>query len=78
MTNLNVEDLRRVQVAPGDRFILRTDRALSAEQRDSILQAWRKWTAQLDVPLLVLPHGWDLHLIEGSALERAALELRHG
>lgn len=78
MHKLKPQDLFRVQVRPGDRFVLNTRVPLSRDQHAAVVNAWRAWTAPLVIPLLVLPEGMRLSLISGTEIaadQVAALEV---
>jgi hypothetical protein len=56
---IKVENLRRLDVQPGDRYVILTDHEISADTSDQIRRIWSQFAGK-DVPLLVLPPGFEL------------------
>lgn len=62
MTEFPIKNLRRVDVQPGDRFLLRTETPITPEVAAHLQDAWRSWCHPLVVPLLVLPRGFSVEV----------------
>ncbi len=55
-------DLQRLEVKPGDRFVLQVDYHPTAEMLDRFREVWRRVMGD-DVPLLVLEKGAKLGVV---------------
>lgn len=58
-------DLHRLEVKPGDKFVLSLEAACSREMARSLQDTWSRF-AGADVPLLVLDRGAKLGVIVGQ------------
>lgn len=61
-----VKNLRRVDVRPGDRFVLLCNHSITAETSDRIRKLWSEFMGR-DVPILVLPRGYEVGVIRREA-----------
>lgn len=71
-TPLTVENLKRVQVQPGDIFVLPVDRATTPEQAHAICEVWRRVFSE-DVRLLIVP-GYLEHYRPAGHQDAAAFD----
>ena len=63
-------DLQRLELRPGDRFVLTIPRILSIEHVESIQSAWRRFMGGDAAPeLLLLDGGMKLDVIRGPSGE---------
>lgn len=58
-------DLQRLEIKPGDRFVLTTDQIISLETCEKIQQIWAKFTEGKGKELLILMPGMKLGVIGG-------------
>lgn len=58
-------DLARLDVKPGDRFVMKLARQASEQEAQHLRQAWRKATGD-DVRLILLGPGIELGVIGAS------------
>lgn len=57
-------DLQRLEIRPGDRFVLTTTQMLSAEQRRRLEELWKQFVGGDDsAALLILDAGFKLGVI---------------
>jgi hypothetical protein len=54
---IRVENLRRLDVRPGDRFVMMVPHAISSEQAEHIQAYWRDFIGNEPVKLLILTLG---------------------
>lgn len=74
MTDITFKDLRRVDVRPGDRFVLVTEQPLTVQQARDLQAAWKAWADPLTLKLLALPRGMRLMSVDGELLVKMAEE----
>lgn len=63
---IKIEHLRRVDVQPGDRFVLTSHEPLSSETCARIQEIWKRFIGG-DVPLLILPEGFEVGVLRQKA-----------
>ena len=61
-------ELRRIDVRPGDKFVLNVDQPVSAQSAHRLQEIWRQFI-EGEAPLLILERGMELAVIreEGDA-----------
>lgn len=62
-----VTEIQRFRYSPGDRFVLRVDHEVDQQQAYEIVTGFRR-ALQLpgDVPVVVVPQGFDLEIVAPS------------
>jgi len=69
MNEINfVGDLQRVDVKPGDRFVITCDEHLSPERMNAVGEAWRRFVGEGGPPVLVLPKGFKVGVLGAEAV----------
>lgn len=64
-------DARRIALQPGDRLILSVAELITAEQADRLAQHIRHWAGS-DIPVMVLPPGFEFDVVSPAAEFTAA------
>jgi len=59
-------DLQRLEIKPGDKFVLTTPGCISMDQRERIVQVWKQFAGE-DAPVLILESGMRLGVISSEA-----------
>lgn len=68
-------ELRRVEVRPGDVFVLNVNHNLTSEQAARLRAQWRELVGE--VPLVVLPHGAELTVFRPGEADNAGDHAAH-
>ncbi|EST24377.1 hypothetical protein [Streptomyces roseochromogenus] len=66
---IEIEDLKRVRVEPGDIFVLEVDEPLTRAVAHELAERWREAVGP-DAPLIIVPKGLTLYrraVDDGSA-----------
>jgi len=58
-----IGELQRLELKPGDRFVLTTDRPISHEQAERIKDVWHQFVGPERHELLILDNGMKLGVI---------------
>jgi hypothetical protein len=61
-----LDQLSRLDVKPGDRFVMMADRPVSAEMQVRVALAWRDFMGPEAPPLFIPPFGWKLGAIRAE------------
>lgn len=61
-----LEHLKRVDVQPGDKFVLISPRPLSTETCQRFREVWNRFVGSNAHPVLILDDGMELGVIRGA------------
>ena len=61
-----IGELQRVDVKPGDRFVIHTDQLLTPNMAEDLLRAWWRFVGKDGPPLMVLARGFRLGVLGES------------
>ena len=65
-----ITDLRRLNLQPGDRLVLRVKGRIPADQAQELLACTRAWAGD-EVPVMILDDDASLEIVSGDAREIA-------
>ena len=65
-TLIKIEDLQRIDVRPGDRFVLRMDGPISMDLAQQLKKNWALFWGK-EVPILIMEKGTELFVIRDEA-----------
>lgn len=55
-------EMQRLEIRPGDKFVMRVDQRLSMDQQEILRGHWRKFAGD-EVPLLILDRGVEIGVL---------------